>query len=245
MSPDPELPHSRQFAAEIKFLLSPDQADAIHAGARRPMDPDPHGAGPFGDNYRTTSLYCDTPSFDVLHKRGSYGRGKYRIRVYGDGPTVFLERKLRTGFLVGKRRTRVALPDVAALDAESPDSSFSGYWFHRRLRKRGLSPVCQIAYDRNARVLESPSGPLRLTIDQRLRACRADGFRFLPADSMAAIVTRPILELKFRQAMPELFRRLVDEFGLLQSPVSKYRLAAARLGFPAPVAGRKEEALCA
>jgi hypothetical protein len=39
-----------------------------------------------------------------------------------------------------------------------------------------------------------------------------------------------ILELKYRQPAPAVFKRLVEEFGLVPSAVSKYRLGMTALG---------------
>src|SRR6266446_3953338 len=99
----------RAHPSEIKFLIEPTTGSRIRDWARERLDPDPHGSGAFGDEYRTTSVYFDTDRFDVFHRRGSFGRSKYRVRRYGQGSFVFLERKFTKPGLVAKRRTRVAL----------------------------------------------------------------------------------------------------------------------------------------
>ena len=66
---------------------------ALREWARAHLAPDHFGSGPHGDGYTTTSLYFETPGFDVYHRRGSYGRSKFRIRRYGEADIVFLERK--------------------------------------------------------------------------------------------------------------------------------------------------------
>ena len=77
------------------------------------MQPDPNAESGAGDVYRITSLYYDTDDFDVFHRRGSFGRSKYRVRRYDSSQRVFLERKLRNESIVTKRRTRV---DIGELD---------------------------------------------------------------------------------------------------------------------------------
>src|SRR5215207_2560757 len=104
------MAHSRETrarASEIKFLVEPALATDIRSWARANLAPDPHGSGPFGDEYETSSIYFDTDAFDVLRRQGSYGRAKYRVRRYSRGDVVFLERKLRRPRIVAKRRTRV------------------------------------------------------------------------------------------------------------------------------------------
>src|SRR5437762_916719 len=87
---------NRAFAYEIKFLVPTEQALQVREWARGCMRPDPNSASGTGDCYRTTSLYYDTKELDVFHKRGSFGRCKYRVRRYDASPMVFLERKLRS-----------------------------------------------------------------------------------------------------------------------------------------------------
>jgi VTC domain len=100
-----EIRENRAFAAEIKYLVPPDRVDALRQWARARLSPDPYGSGPHGDTYQTNSLYFDTRDFDVFHRRGSFGRSKYRVRRYGDAPELFFERKLKTG-----ARSRGRLP---------------------------------------------------------------------------------------------------------------------------------------
>ena len=100
---------ARTSAREIKFLLDASRARAVRDWARTHLTPDLHGAGPFGDEYATSTLYFDTDDFDVFHRRGSFGRSKYRVRRYGASDVVFFERKLRTNGRLVKRRTAAAL----------------------------------------------------------------------------------------------------------------------------------------
>jgi len=229
---------TRELAAtEIKFLIDLNCARAISDWARSRIGPDPNAPDETG-YYQTTSLYFDTASRDVLNQRGSYARSKYRVRRYGggDGEGTFLERKLKKGGMVRKRRSVIGIGDLSRLaqgitESGGAERGWNGYWFHRRLLARQLRPVCQIAYRRLARVTETGSGPLRLTVDQEMRAHRIDHLRFEHgAPGILLSEKQPILELKFRQAMPELFAQLIEEFHLSPATVSKYRLAAAALG---------------
>src|SRR3954470_9896349 len=106
---------NREYASELKFLISPAIADQVRGWARSNLMPDPYGSGDSTDAYRITSLYFDTEQFDVFHRRGSFGRSKFRIRRYGDDPHFFLERKLRTAQMLTKRRSLVAAPQLELL----------------------------------------------------------------------------------------------------------------------------------
>lgn len=215
---------TRFYASEIKFIVDPDRAGRIRAWARARLGPDPHGAGPSHDEYTIKSLYFDTEHLDVYNRRGSYARGKYRARRYGTDDGLFLERKLRTRSLLSKRRTRVALDALQALDA-NPLVDGPGRWFHKRLIVRELRPSCQIEYLRMARQNPTPHGAMRLTIDDGLRARRMNELVLSDGSGLSVAPGRQILEIKFRIELPGLFKQLIEEFALSPLPISKYRLA--------------------
>jgi hypothetical protein len=230
---------TRELASEIKFLIDSTQAHEIREWARIHLQSDPH-ADADTDSYQTTSIYFDTPEFDIYHRRGSFGRGKYRIRRYGQAREVFLERKLRNKNLVAKRRSLVPLEDIERLEESETEDSWSGHWFHRRLLARELHPVCQIGYLRTARVAVVATGPIRLTIDQQVRASALDRIAFQSTEGSLLSPGQMILELKFRRSLPVPFKELIGTFNLRSSPVSKYRLAAEALGI---VEGQAQEKL--
>ena len=239
-----ETRENREFASEIKFLITPVLADQIRSWARTRLGADPHGAGPARDEYQITSLYFDTAAFDVFHRRGSFGRSKYRIRRYGASEIVFLERKLRTRGLLAKRRSTVRLEDLAALAPTQVAGGWPGYWFHRRLVGRGLQPVCQITYHRSARVAMTQFGLIRLTLDDQLRAAPVRQIAFDEVAPRAPFLEgQVILELKFRYELPQVFKFLIEEFALSEQRLSKYRLAAEALGLAHTPADQTQTAL--
>ena len=215
---------TRHYASEVKFVVDPDVAARVAVWARANLAADPFGAGQSGDQYQITSLYFDTDDLDVYARRGSYTRGKYRARRYGDDDGLFLERKLRTRSILSKRRTRVALDHLQALDA-NPLVDGPGRWFHKRLIVRGLRPSCQIAYRRIARQSPTPYGPMRLTIDDDLHAQPVRDLVLSSAVGAPFSQDQKIVELKFRVELPSLFKQLIEAFALMPQPLSKYRLA--------------------
>ena len=221
---------SREPANEVKFLIDSGCAGAIGDWARAHIGPDPFAQDPAGF-YHTTSLYFDTEELDVLHRRGSYARSKYRVRRYGRAENLFLERKLKKSGVVTKKRSIIGLTELGRLSDADAQKGWNGYWFHRRILARQLRPICQISYLRLARVTHTEAGPLRLTMDQELRANRTEAMLFDHGTSTVPLSEKnPILELKFRNEMPALFHKLVKEFSLSPAPVSKYRLGVAALG---------------
>ena len=222
---------TRDFAREMKFLIDEGQAPAVREWARARLARDHFGSGPHGDDYTTTSLYFETPGFDVYHRRGSYGRSKFRIRRYGEADVVFLERKFRTSRLLAKRRTTVPILEMENLAAAKPRADWCGYWFHRRVLLRRLNPLIQMSYDRTARVGMASAGPMRMTIDTNLRVLPMPDRAFIPGVGFPLIQGKCIVELKYRVAMPVLFKELVETFKLAPSPVSKYRIGLGALDY--------------
>lgn len=230
---------TRDFAFESKFLLSREQADVVMQWARQHLLADPHGGGDYADAYRVSSVYYDTPQFAVYRRQGSYGRSKYRVRRYGENQRVFAERKTKTDVQVSKRRSLIPIEELILLQSTA-HREWPGYWFQRRVLLRNLLPVCHIEYARVARTLQSETGPCRLTLDHEVqaRACSQALFPVSlntpPLPSVPLLRDKPyILELKYRYALPMLFRQLLIEFAPRPQRISKYRLAVETLGLAA------------
>jgi hypothetical protein len=221
-------------ASEIKFLVDPAVAAGIREWARIRLEPDPHGSGPDGDEYLVASLYFDTEDFAVFRRHGSYGRSKYRIRRYnGHGP-VFLERKMRTSKVLSKRRTPVASEDLGRLTDRAVDCRWEGAWFQERLRVRRFGPISQVSYHRTARMAGTTLGPIRLTVDDDLRALPASGLMLRPLSGDIVLHDTAIVEMKFRIAMPVVFKELAEKFKIEPRRVSKYNVTAIALGLASP-----------
>jgi hypothetical protein len=226
-------PHAREtrpFASEIKFVVASGLGERIRDWARENLEPDPDGGGPFNDRYHTASLYFDTASGDVFHRRRSFGRSKYRVRRYGAASFVFLERKLRKPGILVKRRTIVSLETIDRLAETEPGRDWPGEWFHRRLLLRQIRPVAELSYWRIARFARTADGPARLTLDEDLRAMPVTEPRFTGVEGQAVLPGQMILELKYRQDPPAIFKRLVETFALEPQRASKYRLGMAAMG---------------
>ena len=226
-----DIREARGSASELKFLLDPSRGEQVRDWARARLEPDPHGAGPSDDEYLTSSLYFDTNEWDVLQRRGSFGKAKYRIRRYGGVDVVFLERKLRTSKMVVKRRTMMPIGVLDDLEKRTePDRTWPGGWFHRRLIARGLRPVCVLSYHRMARGTVVDGFQARLTLDDRVRVVPVARAHFNGQAGLPVLEDQLILELKFRGHLPAVFRGLIGEFKLAASPASKYRFGMTALG---------------
>jgi VTC domain-containing protein len=224
----------RLSTSEVKFVVSGDAGARIREWARHHLEPDPHGQGPYRDEYRTVSLYYDTPVLDVFHRRGSFGRSKYRIRRYGDDGVVFLERKLREPGILIKRRTMAPLSELHRLGGDALADPWAGTWFHRRLLARGMRPACQVSYSRTARCLGVNGRSIRLTVDETVCAAPAAGHAIVDVPGAPIADGTTIVELKFAGALPALFKQLVEAFALEPARLSKYRGGMLALGRVAP-----------
>jgi hypothetical protein len=226
-------PHAREtrpFASEIKFVVAASLGQQIRDWARANLEPDPYGGGPFNDQYHTASIYFDTTAGDVFHRRGSFGRSKYRVRRYENASFVFLERKLRKPGILVKRRTIVVMDSIDRLSELLTDRAWPGEWFHRRLLLRQIKPVAELSYNRIARFARTAEGPARLTLDEDLRAVPVTSPCFSVLEGQLVLPGQMILELKYRQHPPAIFKRLVEEFALEPQRTSKYRLGMASMG---------------
>ncbi len=211
-------------AFEMKFLLDEVQARAVESRIATRLSPDPHSDLSLGHAYRVSTIYCDTPAFDVFHRVGRHRRRKYRLRRYGSEPQVFLERKTKRGERVRKRRSTIDYAELPALSQFSTDPAWPGHWFHQQLLQPRLEPVCAVQYLRTAFVGSGDEGPLRLTFDRDLRTCLVKDWALPPiSDGIPVLAGRVVCEFKFRGSLPALFKSVIQELALEPTGVSKYR----------------------
>lgn len=228
----PSLGFPSAGAYELKFLIDPTQARDVVEWSRRHLSADPHSDPLLGDGeggYLVNTLYLDTPELDVFHRTDRLGPQKFRLRRYGEEPIVWLELKQKREGLVRKRRVAVAETDVTPLLSGGLDAGWEGDWFRQDVDRHELRPICHVTYRRFARVAHTPGGTVRLTLDDEVRGEEAENWevRKAPLRTPSLLEGKRILELKFRDAMPALFRGLVMDLGLTPGSFSKYRAAAA------------------
>jgi hypothetical protein len=230
----PALTSRQANAYELKFLVDRSAAAEIESWARERMMIDPHGHQHRNGAYTTTTLYCDTPHFDVFLKSPSYRRRKFRLRRYGDCFEAYLERKTKTGQRVRKRRTSIPLGELAFLEGAVSTEDWEGHWFHRRILLKGLGPSCALSYDRTAFGKPAEEGTMRLTLDRHIFSLRTGSWEFPnPGKGLPALRNQAILELKYQTVLPTLFKEVLEVFGLQPSAHSKYRSALQSWGVSA------------
>lgn len=218
-------------AYELKFLLTEALAQHVEAWAADRLDRDAFSSLAQGGSYQTTTLYLDTPGLDVFYRtRGFRGR-KYRLRRYGEDSTVFLERKSRRGDRVKKRRSDVPLGDLQIFQVNGAAVDWPGLWFRDRIAAQSLQPVCRISYQRTAFVKATSGGPVRLTLDRRIRGVPASPWELAPVhDGYPILAGHVIGEFKFRASLPTLFKELIATLQIQPASISKYRRVMTAAG---------------
>ncbi len=231
---------------ELKYLIGADLSAQVRAWAREHLGVDTNCAPDGNDSYYINTLYFDSPELDVFHRTGRVGSTKHRIRRYGREQILWLETKSKKQLVVRKNRTAVPESELLArfvdgvvqeysADAQGP---WCGDWFLDRVVRRNLRPTIQVSYQRFARISIHNGESLRLTIDNRLTASPAEGCKVLafPGDRadtqtpQVAFGDHEILELKFHNHIPYLFRELLRTFAIPLTGFSKFRTAIEATG---------------
>lgn len=227
----PALVGSGAPAYEMKFLLSTAQAREVEAMLRGHLALDPHADPTLGNAYRVTSVYFDTPAFDVYRRAADHRGHKFRLRRYGADPTVYLERKTKRNGQVWKRRSAVPVAELAHL-TDGHAEEWPGAWFAWHLAAGDLRPVCRVTYERTAFVGAGPDGPIRLTLDRAARGLASSAPQQVePFDGGLPLLGGEVIaEFKFLTAMPHLFKSVIGELRLAPSSMSKYRRCAEAAG---------------
>ena len=241
---------SKNGAFEIKFLVEESLVQSLISKVSEKMQLDPH-ADPKTGGYSVEGIYFETDQRDVYRRTPGYSRKKYRIRRYSEGPVVFLERKSKRNGIVSKRRLQLEsseltkvlketyvnsgrMPNAENLNESSGQSETT--WFYKRLDRLNLRPTLCITYDRIAFLQMENSGPIRLTVDRSIGCCSLNQLHFpFRADYQSVLAGKCVIELKFRDVMPNNFRELIEEYKLISQPVSKFRKAMVVTGLASKI----------
>ena len=221
LSPALSRSHSQGGPAfEMKFLISDEQARRLTDWVQTRWQPDPHGDPELEGAYHTTTLYCDTPGLTMFRRVPGYANRKFRLRRYGNESRIYLERKTKWGERVHKRRSSILEVELPRFNDTEIFLGWPGLWFRRRLHHHGLTPACQISYER----LAFMKSGIRLTMDRRLRCASARSWALQSGEEGLPILAgRVILEFKYAARLPVPCKELIELFNLTPSRVSKYR----------------------
>lgn len=218
-------------AYEMKFLLSESRAREVEAILSRHLTLDPHADPALDNAYRTTTLYCDTPSFDVFHRVGRHARRKLRLRRYSESRQIFVERKHKRGERVRKRRSVIDEHELRHFHNVGGDAAWPGRWFEELVVQHELRPTCRVHYLRTAYFGTTAEGPIRVTFDRDVRGLPTQNWNVDPFFGGSEVCLGEVIcEFKFHGAMPGLLKSVVQSQHLAPGGVSKYRRCLAAAG---------------
>ena len=225
---------TRSGAYELKFILQDSHVDEVVGWAQAHLPADPHAARSGDETYWIHSVYLDTDEMAVYHRRPGFQCSKFRLRRYGCEEVIFLEEKRNDRGWVTKVRSRITDEELALLQAPSVPADWTGAWFRQALVEQQLVPCCRVAYRRLAREGETDGAPVRLTIDREICCASTSELRPCRGSEPGVPIPYAILELKFRNGLPRLFKELIHNLGLSPVAASKYRNAAEVCGLALP-----------
>jgi len=236
---------------EMKYIVDEIRAAGIIRYIRPFLQPDRYSKLQRGGMYPIVSLYLDAPDLQLCRESltGVKNRFKLRIRSYTDEPEYprFLEIKRRVNTVIFKSRARVTDRDVPVLlqgrslppqGYSTDEAALSQFQFYVSSIRAG--PIILIRYLRQA--FEGTSEDrVRVTFDRQLcyKVMEEPQVRLGGSGWRCHALTTgyTILEIKFTGRYPIWLCRLVREFDLEVTPVSKYATSltqASRLGFCGP-----------
>lgn len=232
--PSPSRLETRDGAYELKFLLDEAQVEGVRGWAREYLPADPYATRSTDETYGVHSVYLDTDDLAVYRRRPGFQRSKFRLRRYGCEETIYLEEKRKSRGWVSKVRTQITEAELVLLREAVVPTEWRGIWFRQALDERRLTPCCQVSYRRLAREGLADGEPVRLTVDRDIYCASATDLR--PGRTFEPRVRLPVtlLELKFRNGLPRMFKGLIRTFGLAPAAASKYRHAAEACGIGLP-----------
>lgn len=236
---------------ELKYIVTEIEAAGIAKYIGPFLEPDRYSKLRRGGAYPIVSLYLDSPELRLCRETltGVKNRFKLRIRSYTDEPEYprFFEIKRRINRVIVKSRARVMDRDVPVL-LKGKALPPQGYTtdevalnqFQLYVASIHAGPMVLIRYMRQA--WESTSeNRVRVTFDRELYYkvthepyVRLGGSGWQHND---ITVSNAILEIKFTGSYPLWLSRLVEDFNLEVTAVSKYATSmeqAYRLGFCGP-----------
>ncbi|MBS1333352.1 MAG: polyphosphate polymerase domain-containing protein [Clostridiales bacterium] len=221
---------------EMKYLLTPDQKEAVLRAMQPYMEPDRYG--------RTSirNLYYDTDNYRLIRRsieRPVY-KEKLRVRSYGraepDG-VVFAELKKKYKHTVYKRRLLLRAQEAAdwlagrrscpvRTQIAAEIDYFVSYY-------ETLHPVVFLSYEREAFAAKD-GGVFRVTFDENI-LCRQEELT-LDSEAYGAPVLEPglvLMELKCAGGIPLWMTHTLSGERIYKTSFSKYGTAYQNILFPA------------
>ena len=216
-----------RYRHELKYLINYGDKEILADRLKYIASIDSHATE---TGYLIRSLYFDDIWNSSYEEKlmGIVTRRKYRIRIYNYSDShIALECKEKQGHYINKYST--------PLTRQETDDIINGRYeclkdredklaqdFYRLLRS-GMHPDVIVDYDRLPFVYEA--GTVRITFDMHIRAA-FNGYDifdpFLPVYNAMQIPDTLIMEVKFTEFLPDIFRDMVIPHAAAEISSSKY-----------------------
>lgn len=208
---------------EKKYLLTPEQSNAVKRGMAAFMKPDAH------PNYTICNVYYDTENYELIRaslEKPVY-KEKLRLRSYGvpgSRDPAFVEIKKKYDDVVYKRRVTLQAMDAARWligrrPGDGSQISREIDWFLQFYRPE---PKVFLAYDREA-YAAADGGELRITFDTDIRV-RSNDPDLRSGDHGVPLLNgnQILMEIKIPGAAPLWLARLLSDNSIFSTSFSKY-----------------------
>jgi hypothetical protein len=224
---------ARSNAKEVKFVLCEETAVEVERRIAESFAPDPHCIG--GTGYQLASIYCDNPTWDVYYRRGRCRYCKFRVRRYDQADVAHLERKVKKGYQVRKKRCELPVSSLSELETPTNRLNQSVYKYRSQLTRQTMRPVCLIRYERTAYFGAIDTQPVRMTFDRHICGQRWNQWSFDSSDTNSELLPNLVVcEFKFRGSMPTALKELAHQFSLTPTGLSKYRRCVEQVALITP-----------
>lgn len=209
---------------EFKYMLSPQQKDAVMKAMQTFMREDEYGKG------LICNLYYDTPNYLLIRRsiEKPHYKEKLRLRSYGvakSDSTVFAEIKKKYDSVVYKRRVSMSESEAMKyLSGGSPakTNQITNEIDYFMSLYGGLSPSVYISYEREAFYAADNRG-LRITFDNNI--LWRDDDLLLCSGAYGNSLLKPgqtLMEIKTSSGMPMWLVRTLSENKIYKTSFSKY-----------------------
>ena len=218
-------PEDDGFRHEVKFTLTAYEYLKFRDFCAGFMDPDKNAGD--GGAYIVKSFYFDTLYYDDYREKqdGIYARQKYRIRTYGDTGYYRLEKKVKRGSRNKKISGELSAEEADLLlkgftdiktGSENTDSIIS------EMHLKGCRSSVYIEYLRQVYTIKELD--IRITFDKEVGALYGNYYLndTMPAPVPVFYNDETILEIKYKDALPQWLQRAVYRIIPSEYSVSKY-----------------------
>ncbi len=221
---------AKKYRNELKYLVDARDVLIIEDKLKHVMERDPYADEETG-SYVVRSLYFDSYDDDCYHNNEfSLGkRKKFRIRMYGDDPSlILLEKKEKENARSRKYSYKLSKAEYEQLFYGNVSDM---YWqttdpllkeFCLEVMMRLFRPKVIVHYERTPFVYIT--GNVRVTLDTNI-SCSTEINRFIDNNYLTIPVLEEgehLLEVKYDELLPDFLKQIIQLDSLEQATFSKY-----------------------